>query len=132
MERLLKFVSCLLSHFSVRANSITMTSELIRYLLQTTISLISGGRWGQLSYTGASKETYHFLGATVTKIHRIKMNHIWIQNKLNLVLLMQHISEKRVACVKKGVNCGKILQKVISRNCSLRELHEKLPFQNIQ
>ena len=27
----------------------------------------------------ASKETFHFFTATLTKIHRIKINHIWTQ-----------------------------------------------------
>ena len=31
----------------------------------------------------ASKETYHFFGATLTKLHSNKMNHIWTQISFN-------------------------------------------------
>ena len=31
----------------------------------------------------ASKETYHFFRATLTKIHSIKINHIWTQISFN-------------------------------------------------
>ena len=71
----------------------------------------------------AWKETYRFFRATLTKIRRIKMNHIWTQKGYSSPH-EAHLKKKnqRVAIVKKEKNAVK-LQKVIfqkSQNCSLR------------
>ena len=36
----------------------------------------------------ASKETYHFFRATLTKIHSIKINHIWTQISFTALILL--------------------------------------------
>ena len=64
---------------------------------------------------------YHFFRATLTKIHRIKINHIWTQ-----IIYSSpheaHLRNKRVAFVKKGKmwwNCKRSFFKN-HRNCLLR------------
>ena len=59
----------------------------------------------------ASKETYRFFRATLTKIHHIKMNHLWAQISYS-PLHEAHLKNQRVAVVKKEKNVVK-LQKVI-------------------
>ena len=58
----------------------------------------------------ASKETYHFFRVTLTKIHSIKINHIWTQISFNT------ISEKhKIFSLQKGENT------VWSRNVIFRK-----------
>ena len=56
----------------------------------------------------ASKETYHFFKATLTKIHRIKINHIWTQISYYSSPHEAHLKNQRVAFVKKREKCGEI------------------------
>ena len=58
----------------------------------------------------ASKETYHFFRATLTKIHRININHIWTQISYSFPH-EAHLKNQMVASVKKEKNVK--LQKVI-------------------
>ena len=53
----------------------------------------------------ASKETYHFFRAMLTKIHHIKMNYIWTQISYTCSSPHEaHLENKRVAFVKKEKN----------------------------
>ena len=67
----------------------------------------------------ASKETYHFFRVTLTKIHLIKMNHIWTQISFSFPH-EAHLKNQRVAFVKKEKNVVKLLFFKHHRNCSLR------------
>ena len=70
----------------------------------------------------ASKETSHFFRVTLTKIHNIKMNHIWTQISYSSPH-EAHLKIQVVAMVKKEKymrwNCKRSLFKN-HRNCSLR------------
>ena len=55
----------------------------------------------------ASKETYHFFRATLTKIHCIKINHIWTQISYSYPYLAHLKKKKRFAWVKKETNAVK-------------------------
>ena len=81
----------------------------------------------------ASKETYHFFIATPTKIHHIKINHIWTLISYSTPY-ETHLKYQRVAFVKKDKNVVK-LQKVIcqkSQKLLTENLHDRPPIQNIQ
>ena len=69
-----------------------------------------------------SKETYHFFRATLTKIHCIKINHIWTQ--ISYSFSLWNTSEKFKGLLlpkrrKMQWNCQRSLFKNL-RNCSLR------------
>ena len=55
----------------------------------------------------ASKETYHFFRATITKIHFIKINHIWTQISY-CSPNESHLKNLRVSFVKKEKNAVKL------------------------
>ena len=81
----------------------------------------------------ASKETYPFFRATLTKIHNIKVNHIWTEITY-YSSHDAHLKNQRVAFVKKEKNAVKS-QKVFkkkSQNLLAENLHERPPNQNIQ
>ena len=57
----------------------------------------------------ASKETYHFFGATLTKIHSINMNHIHIWTQINYSIPYQaHLKKQTVCFSQKEVKWGEI------------------------
>ena len=62
----------------------------------------------------ASKETYHFFRAMLTKIHRIKMNHIWTQISYGSPH-DAHLKNKMVAFVKKEKNAVKLQNVIFSK-----------------
>ena len=69
----------------------------------------------------------------LTKIHRIKINHIWTQISYSSPNETQFEKSKRCFC-QKGENVVK-LQKVIfqkSHKLLTENLHERPPIQNIQ
>ena len=81
----------------------------------------------------ASKEPYHFIRATLTKFHHIKINHIWTQVSYSSPH-EAHLRNKRVAFVKKEKYVVK-LQKVIfqkSQKLLAENFPQKPPIQNIQ
>ena len=78
---------------------------------------------GQMHRTWASKETYHFFRATLTKIQRIKMNHIWTQISC-ITTLEMHIWKKTITGVSlkpKGIklqwNCKRSFVKITEIAC---------------
>ena len=58
-------------------------------------------------YTERQKETYRLFKVTLTKIHRIKINHLWTQISCSSPH-EAHLKHQRVAEVKKEGKCGKI------------------------
>ena len=81
----------------------------------------------------ASKETYHFFRATLTKIHHIKINHIWTQISYNSPR-EAHLKNQRIAFVKKEKNPVKSPRLIFQKSQKLltENLRERAPIQNIQ
>ena len=81
----------------------------------------------------ASKETYHFFRATLTKNHCIKINHIYTQIGYSSPY-EAHLKNKTVAFAKKEKNAMKSQKVTFQKSQKLlaENLHERTPIQNIQ
>ena len=77
-----------------------------------------------MPYTLRVKETYHFFRATLTKIHCIKINHIWIQISYSYHY-EAHLKKLRVWILRKLQWNRKMPFSKYHRNSSLSELHKR-------
>ena len=87
-------------------------------VLWQCLSVIKGNVWPLLHW--ASKETYHFFSAMLTKIYPIKINHTWTQISLKVKYSLIRIWKNKglhTCMYQKGEKCGEIAKGNFFENC---------------